>query len=254
VTLTGLSAGTTYYYRAVAQNPYGTSRGQLLSFTTQGAPVTPPPVTPPGGGDDGDDGETPAVPTNGTGCLDLSPAISSPQVQAGQDLAYTVTYRNDCGRGLTSATLQLTLPPAVDFAGTNISFLSRDGNVITYSLGDIAENLQAGVTVDTRVKEQVNSGDSLIFEADLSYTDSAGRPRTESGFVSAVIVGEAAVENGTSTLGASIGNALGNLFQNGWFWLVLFLILIALFIFWLATRRRQDEEDETGDMVVPGEV
>ena len=38
--------------------------------------------------------------------------------------------------------------------------------------------------------------------------------------------------NGTSTLGASAADALSGLFHSGWFWLVLFLILIALFVFW----------------------
>jgi phosphodiesterase/alkaline phosphatase D-like protein len=35
-TLTGLAPGTTYYFRAVAQNSYGTSDGTILSFTTSG--------------------------------------------------------------------------------------------------------------------------------------------------------------------------------------------------------------------------
>ena len=32
--LSGLQAGTTYYYRAVAQNAYGTTYGNTMSFTT----------------------------------------------------------------------------------------------------------------------------------------------------------------------------------------------------------------------------
>jgi len=35
-TISGLSANTTYFYRAVAQNSAGTSQGAILSFTTQG--------------------------------------------------------------------------------------------------------------------------------------------------------------------------------------------------------------------------
>ncbi len=46
-TITGLTAGTTYYFRAVAQNAYGRSNGNILNITTTGTPpvvVTPPPT------------------------------------------------------------------------------------------------------------------------------------------------------------------------------------------------------------------
>ena len=40
-TITGLAGGTTYYFRAVAQNTYGVSDGTILSFTTTGhSPTT----------------------------------------------------------------------------------------------------------------------------------------------------------------------------------------------------------------------
>ena len=35
--LSNLQSGTTYYYRVAAQNNYGTNRGSILSFTTQGS-------------------------------------------------------------------------------------------------------------------------------------------------------------------------------------------------------------------------
>ena len=44
-TVTGLPAGTTIYYRLVANNAYGTVSGSTLSFTTAAKP--PPPVAPP---------------------------------------------------------------------------------------------------------------------------------------------------------------------------------------------------------------
>ncbi len=42
-TLTGLTPGTTYQYRAVAQNFAGNGYGSLVSFTTAGTPPPPPP-------------------------------------------------------------------------------------------------------------------------------------------------------------------------------------------------------------------
>src|SRR5262249_44849288 len=43
--LTGLTPSTTYYFQVVASNSGGTSRGEILSFTTATAPILPFAVT-----------------------------------------------------------------------------------------------------------------------------------------------------------------------------------------------------------------
>lgn len=250
--LSNLSAGTTYFYRAVSQNAFGTSRGQVLSFRTEGTPPAPP-VNPGNGSNDDDNGPTPAVlgatssPAGAPGCFSVSPTLSSPQLKAGQDFTYSVTYRNNCEQTLSNGSLEITLPVATEFAGTNQQFLSRDGNVIVYSLGAIAPNFQNAVTVSGKVRSQAENGDVLMFEANVTFTDPSGALKNASGFVSATVADSNAVTNGTSTLGASAADALSGLFHSGWFWLVLFLILLALFVFWLATRRRDDDEEEEKD-------
>jgi hypothetical protein len=244
VTLTGLSSGTTYHYRAVSQNVHGTVRGQILSFRTAGTPVKP--VTPGGGAPaPAPTDPEPPTPSGAPGCFNVTPAISSPQLKASQDFSYSITYHNICGHALSDASLTLTLPPAMDFAGTNFPFLSRDGNVITYEIGDIADSFQATVTVNGVVKERVETGDTLAFQADIEFSDPRGTTQTANAHITAGILNDPVVEtNGTSTLGASIADTLSGLFYSGWFWMVLFLILIALFVFWMATRKRADEEED----------
>lgn len=255
VTLRGLTPGTTYYYRAVGQNQFGLVRGQIASFRTAGtAPSgggsTPPVVTPPVVTPATSTPSTPATstpPAAAAGCFKVSPTISSAALAAGQEFTYSLTYKNGCGQTFTNGTLHLTLPLPVEFASTNYPFLTRDGNVITYSLGAIAPNFQGAVTVTGKVKDQVNTGDTLAFQVNLDYTDGRGQSQRASSDLTALVAAGASVDNGTSTLGASVGDALGGLFHSGWFWLILFLILIALFIFWLASRRRADDDEDDDD-------
>ncbi|OGY98084.1 MAG: hypothetical protein A2855_01110 [Candidatus Liptonbacteria bacterium RIFCSPHIGHO2_01_FULL_57_28] len=243
--LIGLAPGATYYYRAAAQNASGVSYGQVLSFSTPGAPVVPPvnpPTVPP---------TTPPTntPAGAPDCFAVTPALSSTQLRANEDFTYTVTYRNNCGYALTNGKLEITLPLATDYADTNYPFVSRDGNVITYDLGSIADDFQSAVTVNGKVRSQVQAGDSLIFQANITYT-ARGLSQSATGYLSAMIVEGAAI--GTSTLSASAADTLGGLFRSGWFWLVLFLILIALFVFWLATRRRDSEDEDEDEDTVAG--
>ena len=243
--LIGLAPGATYYYRAAAQNASGVSYGQVLSFSTPGAPVVPPvnpPTVPP---------TTPPTntPAGAPDCFAVTPALSSTQLRANEDFTYTVTYRNNCGYALTNGKLEITLPLATDYADTNYPFVSRDGNVIAYDLGGIADDFQSAVTVNGKVRSQVQAGDSLIFQANITYT-ARGLSQSATGYLSAMIVEGAAI--GTSTLSASAADTLGGLFRSGWFWLVLFLILIALFVFWLATRRRDSEDEDEDEDTVAG--
>src|SRR3989344_1523306 len=120
--LIGLAPGATYYYRAAAQNASGVSYGQVLSFSTPGAPVVPPvnpPTVPP---------TTPPTntPAGAPDCFAVTPALSSTQLRANEDFTYTVTYRNNCGYALTNGKLEITLPLATDYADTNYPFVSRE--------------------------------------------------------------------------------------------------------------------------------
>ena len=47
VDLTGLTPGTTYHYRVVASNGYGTTNGPDQTFTTLPGSAPPPPSNPP---------------------------------------------------------------------------------------------------------------------------------------------------------------------------------------------------------------
>ncbi len=241
--VSGLQPNTTYYFRVDAQNQNGTAQGQILSFTTgssgtltySGPPVynyRPPVVVVQATG-----------PTIGGGsCLVLTPSIQPSNPIPGGDFTYSITYRNDCPFDLTNASLRNYLPNETDFSATSYPFLTRDLNVITYNLGVIPRGFQNTIMVKGLVHPNVVPGDSLVFKSDLSFADYRGQMQDVSAFLTATVaaVGGVATTGGT----ASILDTLLGFLSSGWFWFLLFLLLLALFILWLATRNRPIEAVE----------
>ncbi|OGJ13821.1 hypothetical protein A2587_01045 [Candidatus Nomurabacteria bacterium RIFOXYD1_FULL_42_14] len=72
--LTGLSPGTTYYFRAVAENPFWRNIGSVLSFTTNSQYITTTTVS----------RNQPIVPT-----------IDNSRPYSGDEINYTVEHQND---------------------------------------------------------------------------------------------------------------------------------------------------------------
>jgi hypothetical protein len=237
--VSGLLPNTTYFFRAVGQNPYGTNYGQILSFTTGGGgtvivtnpaprnPVVITTVTGNGGG-------------VGVSCLILTPTIQPQNPAPGQQFIYGITYVNNCPFDLQNTSMRIYLPNEVSFSSTNYPFLTRDLNVITYNLGVVPRNFQSTILVRGLVNTTVNIGDNLIFKSDFSFTDPQGKFQDVSAFLTAVSGGTAtATVSGAGA--ASIFDTLFAFFSSGWFWFLLFLLLLALFILWLATRNREVE-------------
>jgi hypothetical protein len=172
--------------------------------------------------------------------LILTPTIQPQNPAPGQQFVYGITYVNNCPFDLQNASMRIYLPNEVSFSSTNYPFLTRDLNVITYTLGIIPRNFQSTILVRGLVNPTVNLGDNLIFKSDLSFTDPQGKFQDVSAFLTAVSGGTAAatVTTGTAVGTASIFDTLIGFFSSGWFWFLLFLLLLALFILWLATRNR----------------
>jgi uncharacterized repeat protein (TIGR01451 family) len=99
---TGLSPNTTYYFRAMAQNSYGTAQGNIMSFTTT---TSGPRIIYVGGG------------TGGTGSLIMLEIHSDfAQAQINDILHYTVKYRNLSTRTLKDVVVQVILPQEETFS------------------------------------------------------------------------------------------------------------------------------------------
>jgi uncharacterized repeat protein (TIGR01451 family) len=228
LSVTGLAQNTTYYFRAVAQNQYGTAYGSLLTFTTSGGGgviYNPPTVI-----------QQPVVitRTQGTGlsCLMLVPALDVSQLVAGQQFTYTVTYRNGCNFPLNAAFLKIILPTEVDFVSTNYPFYNKDANGLSYNLGVVPQGFQSAISLTGVVHKNVIIGNTLVFSAVLNFNDAYGHLQSVAAYLTALVAAGGA-------LTASVFDAFAALLGNWIFDLILFLILILAIIYWIFFHKNE---------------
>ena len=214
--LSGLRANTTYYYRGVAQNGYGTTYGNILSFTTQGVRIVPSVV------------ETTqprviiqrvaTVLDSATAQVTLDPSVDNTNPQAGKDLVYTVQYRNETNRAITNATLKVTLPDEVTYKQSTLAPVNTNDNVITFRIGNVAAGSQGSIGITVKIDNTVTSGSALAFGSTLNYSDARNQFQSASAYLTIV------VNSGASGL-ASLASVIGSLLNNWFIDMILGLII-----------------------------
>lgn len=159
----GLTANTTYYFRACARNTGGTICGNVLNFRTVS---TVNPVTPVYTG--------PTVTTVGTGggTSRLMLEITSPYDNAcPADINdYTVKYKNISGRTLTDVVLRVTLPADVMFRKSSAGDFSDTDNTLTVQLDELATNEEGEIFLSGEVMRGVADEDIMVATAVMAYT------------------------------------------------------------------------------------
>ncbi len=166
--ITGIYQNTTYYYRAAAQNSYGSSYGNILTFTT--------------GSGGGTGGLIPSATTNEAANISANSATLQGFVASGDSNANAwFEYGLTSGLGYTTASQNVS----VNY-GQNVSTL--------------ATNLLANTTYYFRVVVQNSYGTAR--GATLTFTTGGG---STGGLVPTISTGEAAGISGTrATLSASV--------------------------------------------------
>jgi hypothetical protein len=159
----GLSANTTYYFRACARNTGGTQCGNVLNFRTVS---TNNPVTPVFTG--------PTVTTVGTGggTSRLMLEITSPYENAcPADINdYTVKYKNISGRTLTDVILRVTLPADVMFRKSSAGDYTESDKTLTVELDELATNEEGEIFLSGEVMRGVSDEDIMVATAVMAYT------------------------------------------------------------------------------------
>jgi len=199
----------------------------VLRFRTSGNIIIPPTVQ---------GTSTIVVVTNtiAQSCFVLMPAISDGVVRQGEEFEYTLVYRNTCKYDLNNVVLRTVMPLETTFINSNYPISAREGNTITFNVGQVPKDYQATITIRNSLTGSVKTGDTIMYGTTGTYNDNKGKFNSVSVYVTAL------VEEGSSNGGfANIASFFKD-FGWGWLWLLILLILL-LVIYWIFFRERKKE-------------
>lgn len=228
-TLTGLSPNTTYYYRLVSTNSFGTREGELRSCTTRSntVVVTTPsePVT-----------RTvvrPIIPTEERIIANSAPSLlflriddRREELACNEVVDYQVVYKNVSAITLADAVLEVQLPAGMRYVkSSGAGTYSDTTKTVTFAIGTVLPGQEDAKFIQADVDCSEVDSTMLVANARMSYTNPATTAQEEAAaydldrFVGA--------EGRIGLTGAAIFG-LGFLPDTLMGWLLLILIILAL--------------------------
>jgi len=231
--VTGLASGTTYYFRVGAANNNGTTYGEVLNFRTANystgyiRPTTPTIII---------ERTEEVVGIAGAEVM-LDPSVSRLEPAAGDELDYTLTYRNASKDKLTNAVIKVSLPLEVKFVDSNVKAASVSGNNLTFNIGEVAKNSQGIITIKVKINDEVMGGSSIMFNSFMEYTDASRKFQTIDSYIGVTIKGNAdeSVSNG-GFLGSFSG--IAKALSGSWLLIILLILIFVALAYLIVTRRR----------------
>ena len=216
---TGLSPNTTYYFQAVAQNSFGTTKGSIQSFTTAGAPtftLNGGSVTVAKGASSGNTATVTVAPSGGfTGTVALSAIVTNSPSGAQNPPTFTWSPSNQVsltGTGNGTATLVITTTPAT--AAANEPPVNPRGRL--YSAGGTALACIAFFWIPIRRRAWRRLLGMVVLCVALTFgaiscggnsktgTGGTGNPGTTSGSYTITVTGLSGSTSATSTVSLTV--------------------------------------------------
>jgi hypothetical protein len=218
--LFGLSSNTTYYYRAVVENQYGISYGDVISFRTSGGSVAGSSTTVV---------RNTTVVSSNTGTskpslVFLSVSGNDQYIRIGDIVDYVIDYENISSKQLRDVVLRVTLPKELGFLEASRGYFSEENNTVVVNIGDLFPGERGSVVVTAEVLPTAEIGKIIVVTANLVYTIVADNTQEE-----VFAYSKNTVESGINLGGAALfgGGFLPNSLL-GWLLLLLLILLIIL--------------------------
>ena len=234
--LTALTPNTAYYFRAVAQNAYGTVYGQIISFTTHTSGGAINNSSNSGSSSGGGlssifKGTSSATPKPvDPGALNLSSSLNRTQPWAGSKIEYTVSYTNTGAGTLAAMAATVELPFEMQYISSDIALREQNGNILTFDLPSLKGRKDTSFVITGVIKESADIGSSLTFKATMDYTDATNKRHSKETSVNAVVV---AANKAPSLLALVFGGASGSVSQ----WLLMVTAFLAALAIYNGVRR-----------------
>lgn len=233
-TVTGLLANTTYYYRIVT----GDVKGQIKSFRT-GSNVSTVVITNTTSTTTNTNTATTTKVDNGGGegiiylALDITPDFEN--VYEGDTINFDVDYRNLYNGDLEDVIIHVRFPEEIEFRKATQGFYSDLDRTLTVDLGDLEDDEEGTILIQTDVLGRLNNQDIAVTTAEGTYD----HPTIENAQGSSLAHALNTILEDRATLGAF---ALGaGIFPGVFGWLI--LILLVLVIVWISRKIYNDHND-----------
>lgn len=233
-TLTGLKPSTTYYYKAVVTNSYGTKEGETRSCTTRSntvvvnepsAPVTRTVVRP----------ITTVVVPEERIIANSAPSLLFLRIDdRREDLTcndvvdYQVVYKNISNVVLEKAILEVNLPAGLVYVKSSAGgTFSPATNTVTFNIGTILPNQEDAKFIQADVNCKIVDSQMLVADASIVYTNTQTTAQEEAVAYDLDRFFNGVAVNNTNLTGAAI-------FGIGFFpdsligWLILILVILGL--------------------------
>lgn len=224
--ITGLTPGQTYYYRIVAENPYGKNYGSVMSFVAERSVVVPDTTVTLSTPARTTTVQTTTIINRGSSTQSLvSLAIDggAEVIVSGEKRGYHITWKNESTQSLKNVVLRVTLPAAMNFESvTNGSYSSTD-NTVTVDLKTLAPKQDGELFVFAIANRKLAQGTLIVVAANMVYTDARGVQGDAIAY--ATHRGEVA----QSSLGANLFGA-GSFLPSSLFEWILLLILVLILV------------------------
>jgi hypothetical protein len=234
--LFNLSPNTTYYYRAVVSNQYGTSRGDIQSFRTRTAGIV--------GGTNTTNTTTTNTRIIYREVIPVTNVVTSTEVGVskpslvfltinrdnetiglGNEIEYTVNYKNVSAELLRDLVLRVVLPKELNFVDASRGVFSEENNTLVVNIENLYPQEEGSVFFRVKVARGSEVGKIIVTTANMVYTISSTNIQEE-----VFAYSKNTLANNGNVLGAAsiFGGSFFPTTLVGWLLLILIILLIIL--------------------------